>query len=139
MKEFLAYQRTILILIIVTTGAAVGSILITRPEHAAWAYGIAMGSAFGLIKFRLDVLAILRFAQTIDTDAAKPAIKNYFLGIALMGAALILAMAFKQHFNMWATAIGLIIPKAILIADGLLRPGYTPGPRVSEAGGNDEN
>ncbi len=120
MKGFLNYQRVMFTISAIGGCGVVAGLLVCRPDNPALAWGVALGCAVGLVKFRLDVLSILRLAE-----GEKPGVKvaAHFRSYALMAGTLVAALLMRETFNPWATFGGLMIPRVLLIADGILRPG----------------
>ncbi|MBN2711547.1 MAG: ATP synthase subunit I [Planctomycetes bacterium] len=140
MNEFLQYQRTILVICLIGCGVAIAATYAICPGTPAYAYGMALGSIAGLIKFRLDVLAIIRFARNVEENKARGAVKTALHTYLLMIGALLVALLMQDTINPWTTFAGIMIPRAILTADGILRPSTThvPDAAVETNGGDSE-
>lgn len=123
MKDFLRYQQRMFVLsIAVCTAVAVG-LLIMLPDRLEIAQGVALGAVAGLIKFRLDVLALLKLASEMEQGGPARGVRTAFHTYLLMAGALLLGVAYPEYAEPWAIFGGLLIPRAVLILDGLLRPG----------------
>ena len=117
--RFMRYQRNMLLCVALLTAAGI-AVAVLGVDRPAWGAGLALGSATGLVKFRLRVLALLRLAQ--EQESAKPQVRASLFGYALAVGALVAAWRFQNVFSLWATLAGLLLPNLVLIADGFLRP-----------------
>lgn len=123
MTDFLRYQRLIFIISVVLSALTCIILYAVLRENPAIARGVALGALAGLIKFRLDVIGILRMGQEMSTAGQATPVRTGFHTYILMAGALLLAVARPELFEPWAVFGGLLIPRAVLVLDGILRPG----------------
>lgn len=122
MDAFLRYQRTLFLLSFVL-GLALSGLLGAFVDWR-WGLGFAIGCVAGLIKFRLDVRAILRLAECdVHTGNTRPFLRTTFQTYFLMAAALAVGILWKDYFEVWGIFAGILLPRAVLILDGMIRPG----------------
>lgn len=125
MDSFIKYQRIIMLAVIVVGVIACGLLLVFVPDNWSLAAGLAFGVFGGLFVLRLKVLAIYRFSQNPE----KPSVKTGFQANAIMIGCLGIAILVNKYvgvnkdiLNVWTTLAGLILPNAVLMADGFFRP-----------------
>lgn len=125
MRQFITYHRKMFALmggiclaILVVLGAVV--------RDNSLCAGFACGAAAQLIKFGfLDIASVRQLAAQREKAAAIQ-LKTSFLSLLVFGLALV--PVYLYHFNIWAFAAGIFIPRIVLIADTYFRP----NPFVSE-------
>jgi Na+/H+-translocating membrane pyrophosphatase len=140
MNEFLRYQKTIFAISVVLAVIAIVTAFVLSPENSSYSFGIGLGFVGGLIKYRLDVLSIVRFAQALECNQTpNQPMKASFQTLAIMGGFMIIALMFKDTFNLWTVFGGLLIPRLVLIADGILRPGGAISPVTASEDSQGEN
>ncbi len=142
MKQFLAYYRSIAS---VSVGLAIlaGIALHVFTRSGIYPAGLAIGTVAGLIKLRMDVVTILHWHARTQAGSAGPSpqLRAYFSALLLLGLALAPGLLLPGIFNVWAGLGGYLLPRGVLVADGLLRPGALqpeesgPGAAASEAEG----
>jgi hypothetical protein len=135
MNKFLKYQQTMLLLMTFGIAAAVVALYLYFPKTPAYAAGFALGGFAGLVKFRLDVLALLKLSTA--PEGSKSHIGNSFRTYVILAATLVTAVYLKEIFHPWAAFGGLLLPRLVLIADGLLRPGLLLQPDEDSGGESD--
>lgn len=124
LNEITRYQRSLLLIIILLSAVTVVAVYFLVPDNHNWAYGVALGSLAGIIKFIMDVQSILSIMQEAAAGNASPRktiihnIKTFFI----MGAVLALAFYKKEYFEVWGALGGLIIPRIVLMGDAYFRP-----------------
>ncbi len=135
MKEILAYQRIVSAAVLLLAAVAAGAAWLWLTVLAG-PLGILVGAAVGLLQFRLDSLAIVRAIMTQENEAQRSPVKSYFQGLLLFMAVMALALAKSDWLNPWCTLAGLLLPRFVLIADGLLRPAglYVPAAGTPSTG-----
>lgn len=122
MNDFLRYQR---ILSFLTLGIVlVGTLALFSmyPQSLQYAYGLLVGGLVGLIKLRLDVIAIMSFAANPNGEDRKAPLRTEFQGFLLLLGSLLLAVYRPELLSVWTVLAGGLIPRALLIGDALLRP-----------------
>ncbi len=119
MNEFQKYQRSIGIIIMLVSVTGVAALYFGSGNHT-YAAGLALGSAAGMLKFRMNVMLLMRMATENRNPSAHSA--NNLRAYLLMAGALLIAYSMKQTFYIWTTFAGLFVPNMILILDGMLRP-----------------
>lgn len=125
MDSFIKYQRIIMIAVIIVALLVCGILLIFFPKNWSWAAGLGFGVIGGLVVLRIKVLAVYRFSQNPDT----PPVKTGFQANVIMIGCLAVAILVNKYLgvsrdilNVWTTLAGLILPNAVLMADGFFRP-----------------
>ncbi len=86
----------------------------------SWSGGFCLGAAAQLLKFRFLDIAVIQRIAVEKRDPAGVQLKAAFVTLLLFGGAA--AAVLKLGFNVWAMALGVFLPRLILIADTYLRP-----------------
>ncbi len=122
MTEFLRYQRVIALLILGMGLGGAGALYAGLPHQPQWALGLLLGTAVGFVKFRINVITLLRIADNTEDNPEGKMLGANFRGWLLTVAACVLAVVFSSVFNVWMAFAGTVLPNLVLTADGLLRP-----------------
>lgn len=133
MKRFLAYYRSIAA---VSAGLAIlaGIALFAYTQNASYPAGLAIGTGAGLLKLRLDVVAILQWHEQARTGgtAGTPQLRSYFHALLLLAVALAPGLLAPASISVWAGLGGYLLPRAVLIGDGVIRPAALGAAAASE-------
>ncbi len=125
MDSFIKYQRTIMFAVIGVAIVACVLLLVFFPQMWSLATGVVFGVVGGLIVLRLKVLAIYRFRDNPERPPVKSGFQANLVMIAFLGAAILINKFLgvnRDILNVWTTLAGLILPNAVLMADGFFRP-----------------
>ncbi len=125
MDNFVKYQRIVMLAAIVVAVVASVILLIIFPDKWQLATGLIFGVVGGLIVLRIKVLAIYRFSQHPENPPIKTGFQTNVLMIAFLAAAILVNKYIGKSFdilNVWTTLAGLVLPNAVLMADGFFRP-----------------
>ena len=104
---------------------ACGLLLLLFPDNWSLASGVGLGVVGGLFVLRIKVLAIYRFSLNPETPPVKTGFQTNVLMIGFLVVAILVNKYLgvdKDIFNVWTTLAGLILPNAVLMADGFFRP-----------------
>ncbi len=120
MEEFLAYHKKMFRISIIVCAVAAVAVLFLLPGDFPRFWGFIVGAAAQLAKFGfLDVGTVQRI--TADPDhAAKIQLRATLLSLVLFGIAI--AIVFICKLNVWMLALGIFLPRLLLIADTFFRP-----------------
>lgn len=121
MDEALKYQRAIILICLVFGVAAAAVMLYFKLNEISYYSGLALGLAAGLVKYRLRVLATFKLMREGEA-ARKGLLQATMAGHAVMIATLAACVALPERFYVWAAFGGMLLPNAVLIVDGFLRP-----------------
>lgn len=126
MEDFIKYQRTIFYAMIIVCAAACAALFVMLPHDPQWGLGLALGSIAQLVKFKIvDVATVVKFSANIGMEQ-KHAAKWQFIGMiktmVVLSIAFIVAYMYKPFINVWTLIAGILIPRLILVADGIIRP-----------------
>lgn len=133
MNQFLAYHKRMLRVMVGISLAVAALILAVGRSNFAWTGGFVVGSAAQLLKFAFIDVAIVRKIALLREKAAAIQLKGSILSLAIFGAAV--AVIYTCGFNVWAMAVGIFLPRIVLIADSYLRPNPFGSPREASGAG----
>ncbi len=125
MDKFVKYQRVIMLAAVVVAVIAAVILLIIFPDKWQLATGLIFGVTGGLAVLRIKVLAIYRFSQNPENPPIKTGFQTNVLMIAFLAVAILVNKYIGKSFdilNVWTTLAGLVLPNAVLMADGFFRP-----------------
>ncbi len=125
MDSFIKYQRIIMIAVLVVAAIACGLLLAFFPDNWSLAAGLGLGVVGGLVVLRMKVLAIYRFSQNPEMPPVKSGFQANVIMIGCLGVAILVNKYLgvtRDILNVWTTLAGLILPNAVLMADGFFRP-----------------
>lgn len=133
MDDFLRYQRRILTVSLVLAALGMAGLAVCMDDPR-WAAGLGLGAATGLLKVRLDVLAILRWSRDDGQGGPRPLVKSHFMAYGITAAALLTAALVPAVFSIWTVAAGRFLPDLVLMADGVFHPELMAGRRAAGEG-----
>lgn len=120
MEDFLSYQKKMLRISIAVCVIAAVAIIFLLPGDFPRLWGFVAGAAAQLAKFGLlDVGTVQRIAADPE-HAAKIQLRATLLSLLLFGLAI--AIVFVCRLNVWMLALGIFLPRMLLIADTFFRP-----------------
>ncbi len=135
LKAFLHYHRRMFMLMAMICLMVFIGLLLAMRQDFTWSGGFLLGAAAQLLKFRFLDIAVIQKIAIEKRDPAGVQLKAAFVTLLLFGAAA--AAVLKLGYNVWAMALGIFLPRLILIADTYLRPnpfGDEPEPAETAAG-----
>lgn len=109
----------------------------------AWEYAILLGSVLGSItaigNFLLMCLMIQRAVTQTEKQAKNTVKLSQSLRLMLQGLMLVLAACLPRVFNIWATAIPLLIPRIAISLREWIHAKKNPSPDRPAIGWDDED
>jgi|GEM_PF-2254979 len=135
MSTFLRYQRNLARLIIALGGGGAAMLVIGARDKPDWLWGWIFGNLAGLAIFRLRVLNVLKLPSLPREQWARANYKSSMIAFAIMAAALLTGVLLP-FLNALAVCAGVLLERAVLIGDGLLRPAALSETDEPEADGN---
>lgn len=140
MEEFLRYQRRITLLIVAVALVAGGAIWVVWPAHWNWAVGGWWGALGGLVVLRLKVADICRFAQNPENPPVGGGFKSFLVMAVFLAAVIVVNhYAGAEIGSKWGAFAGLLLPNAVLMLDGFLRPGGAVKSSADETPGKEDS
>lgn len=147
MNDFLHYQRRVFLLILGIALAGAIGVYAAFPGRGGLALGLLIGSLCGLVRFRLQVNAILRLSRDPENARAADSVKTSFFGFLIMAGGLYLVSSTQlisdgrvggkmlyMDLPVWLAFAGLLLPQAVLWLDGFLRPSHLAPMQAPQAG-----
>ena len=127
MDDFKAYRWSV-----TWRSGAIGGVIallaaLIAPDNLPVAWGLLLGFAGSLLRFRLSAGSVMAFADKSPSEAKGYMVRRRFGTYALTGAVLVLAF-YREEINQWATAAGLFLTTVVICIDAALRGGSQPPP-----------
>lgn len=120
MERFLVYHRRMFLISLAISVAAAVALALVLPGDWARLGGFVVGAAAQLFKFGFfDVATIQKMAAQPDR-APGIQLRSTVLSLILFGAAV--AVVFWCRFDVWTMAMGIFLPRLILLVDTYIRP-----------------
>jgi hypothetical protein len=143
MNPFERYQRTMFGLIAALTVAIAAVLLVLLPEAPGWGLGFLLGGAGGLGSYRLRVHGLLRLPHLPQDQWQKAALKTNLQAYGLLIGTAVAAIVLDGYVvpgwvNPYGALAGLVLERAVLLADGMLRPGALSDADEAANGGEAE-
>ncbi len=120
LQAFLHYHRRMFLIMAMACLAVFAGLVVVMRQDFSWSGGFLLGAAAQLLKFRFLDIAVIQKIAIEKRDPAGVQLKAAFVTLVLFGGAA--AAVLKMGFNVWAMALGVFLPRLVLIADTYLRP-----------------
>lgn len=120
MRDFIAYHRRMLIFMAAACAAVAVVLVLASPGNLEWAGGFAVGAGAQLFKSGVIDLGVIKRIASEQKNAATAQVKGMYLFLLVLAAAAYLV--FTLRLNPWAMLAGIVLPRAILVADTYIRP-----------------
>lgn len=117
------YSRFISLIVLAMGLGAALIILLAAPAEWTWSSGLATGTLIGIALFRLRISTILNAMNNPSDAASFAVVKLHYLTYGLMIGAVVAAYFLRDYLHPWGVLIGMVLPNACLMLDGMLRPG----------------
>ncbi|MCC8181098.1 MAG: hypothetical protein LIP23_09355 [Planctomycetes bacterium] len=132
LREFLRYHRQMVIIMVCVCAAVLAGFLICMPAQPAWAGGFVLGAAAQLLKFALIDVATIKKVAANQADAPTAQLKALLFSLFLFGLAVVGVLYWQ--WSVWAMAVGIFLPRLILLADASIRPNPFASPGDGSTG-----
>jgi hypothetical protein len=120
MEDFLSYHKKMLRISIAVCVIAAVAIVIALPGDFPRLFGFIAGAAAQLAKFGLLDAGTVQRISADPEHAAKIQLRATLSSLLLFGLAI--AVVFVCKLDVWALALGIFLPRLLLIADTFFRP-----------------
>ncbi len=127
MDDFKAYRWSVTWRsVAIGIGIALFAALI-MPDNLPVAWGLLLGFAGSLLRFRFSAGSLMAFAGKSPREAKGYMVRRRFGTYALTGAVLVIAF-WREEINQWATVGGLFLTTVVICIDAVLRGRSQPPP-----------
>lgn len=96
------------------------ALLVISPGNPEWVGGFAAGALAQLFKSGVIDLGVIKKIAAEQKNAATAQVKGMYLFLLVLGC--MAYIVFKLRLNPWAMLFGIVLPRAILVADAYIRP-----------------
>jgi len=93
---------------------------LTMPGNLPVVWGLLLGFAGSLLRFRFSAGSLMAFADKSPREAKGYMVRRRFGTYALTGAVLVIAF-WREEINQWATVVGLFLTTVVICIDAVLR------------------